>query len=301
MKSAIISILPLFGIIAAGVLLRRFGPLRERDGRLLLKLVYYAGMPALIFTLILSIELSPALLRFILLPPCVILLSVGALYLWRRLQGHPPPARAFGALLVGASVMNTGFLLPFVQQLYGAEGLARLVIIDTVNAILTFSIVYLLAAREGSGGLDMRRIYKRIILSPPLWALVVALMLRLANLQLPELVMEAIKAVAYLVGPSILLALGILLQLKVRHPRWVVIGLAFRFVVGMAIGLGLVYLLGLSGLDTTIVLLAAGAPIGLNAMTIAQLEELDATLAASLVSVGLIVGVVLLPVYLLFV
>lgn len=286
---------PLIAIIGLGFSLRRAGMMHETHARGLLKLVFYVGMPVVIFRSITTVELSPSLWIFALVPFVIIAAMLVLVYASRRLFFKDISSKMFGSLLAGVAIMNTGFLLPFVQQMYGDNGVARLVILDTVNAVLTFTVVYFFATHAGTGKLDGALVRRKMLYSPPIWAILVALSVRISGLVLPQWALESLGLLSQLVGPIILLALGALLTLRVRNLPVLMGGLAMRFGGGLLVGLLIVWLFDLQKLDAAIVLLGTCAPAGFNSITIAELEELDSTFVASLVSVALLIALVTIP------
>lgn len=295
MLDATLKILPLLLIFLAGYGLKRAKFLSSEDGSSLLKLIFFAGAPALIFISVLKVELDISLFLLGLLAPVIAALTLLAGFVLRRSALQSIPVKTFGAMLVGAAVMNTGFLLPFIQNLYGAEGLARFAVIDAFNALAVFGLVYAVAVRFGNNEPRVSFIAKKLLISPPLWALVLALVLKSLDVTPPQFAMDTLGLVAGLVAPVVLLALGLKLTFKIEKPKLLLIPLFLRFVFGGLIGIAFVKLFGLQGLDAQVAIFASLAPIGFNSITFAELEKLDVEFAASQVSIGLIVGLIATP------
>lgn len=295
MLDATMQILPLLLIFLAGYGLKKVRFLSSEDGSSLLRLIFFAGIPALIFTSVVRVDLDSSLIWLCLLPPTVIGITLLITFLLRRSVLKDTPTKTFGALLVGAVIMNTGFLIPFVYNLYGAEGLARLAIIDAFNALVAFSLVYALAVKLGSNQPRISFVTKKLLISPPLWALIFAIIYKVIDITPPKLAMDTLSLMALLVAPVILLALGLKFTVKLQKPKLLAIPLLLRFVVGGLIGVTFVKLVGLEGLNAQIAVFASLAPIGFNSITFSELEHLDVEFAASQVSLGLIVGLVTTP------
>jgi len=291
----LVQILPLILIFLFGFGLKQAKLLTTDDGSSLLKVIFYAGLPPLIFLSVLKVSTDVSLIWLCLLPPTVITLTLAATFLLRRSLLTKLDHKTFGALLSGAVIMNTGFLLPFVDKLYGAEGLARLAIIDTFNALITFSVVYAIVVKIGDHKPDHAFVWKKILLSPPLWALVIGLACKASGVVPPPVVIETFGSIAKLVAPVLLIALGLKFTLRVKNPKLLLVPLLLRFVGGAIIGILFVKLLGLEGVNAEIVLLASIAPIGFNSITFAELEKLDVEFAASQVSVGIVIAMITVP------
>jgi len=65
--------------------------------------------------------------------------------------------------------------------------------------------------------------------------------------------------------------------------------------IGFVLGYSLALLFGLDGLERTIVIIGSSAPVGYNNLTFASMENLDKEFAASLVSIAMLIGVILVP------
>ncbi len=290
---------PLLVIFFAGYGLKRIGLLTAADGSSLLRLLFYVGLPALIITTLGTVRLSADMIWLAVLPLAIISLTLLVISAFKKPLLHSLGSKTFGALTAGAIIMNTGFLIPFVEQIYGSEGLSRLVLLDTFNGILTFSLVYFVMVRLGNDTPDKKYVLQKIIASPPVWALIIALAINVTDTTMPALLDQSLTFIAGLVGPIILIALGLKFQFRISKPAQLLIGLGLRFVLGGVIGLGLVYLLGLRGFDAHIAMLAAMAPIGFNSITFSEIEKLDSEFAASQVSFSLVLAIVAMPLFLL--
>ncbi len=288
-----ISLLIIFFI---GYGLKHVGLLKSSDGSGLFRLVFYVGAPALILTTLPTLVLSREVLWLAALPLLIIITTFTLLLVARRQRIVTLPKKTFGTLVTGAVIMNTGFLIPFVDQFYGVQGLAKLMVIDTVNAALTFSLVYFAVIKIAGDTPDWRYSLQKLFAAPPLWALLIALLLNATNAEIPGTLLPIVEFIARLVGPVILLGLGLQFSWKIVRPSITLLGLAARFLLGGIIGLSVVWLAGLDGLAAHIVVLAAMAPIGFNAIVFSDMEKLDTRFASSLVGASIVTAILLLPV-----
>jgi predicted permease len=83
---------------------------------------------------------------------------------------------------------------------------------------------------------------------------------------------------------------------KMKNLQLVAVTIAIRVLLGMAMGIGLATLMGLSGTSFTVVALCAAAPVGFNALTFASLAKLDTELAANILSISIFLGVIYVPI-----
>jgi hypothetical protein len=287
---------PVFLVFLCGVGLRRSGLMKADDGGTLLRAVFCAGQPALIVQSFLAERLDWSYLALALFPPVVIGVTLAVVLLFRRSWLRELSARTFGAL-AGATILNTGFLFPFVQRVYGDPGVARLAVLDSVSGLLAFSLVYAVVVGAGSGSErpGTRFIARKLLTSPPLWAIAVSVLMKAAGLSLPGFLDGAISIAATLVSPAILLALGLLFTLRMDKPRLLVIPLVLRFGLGAMLAAVFVRVTGLSGLSAAMVYLVGIAPIGYSSVAFAEMERLDTGFAVSQVSLALLIAFAVMP------
>lgn len=288
-------VFPLVCIILIGYLLKHFKFLNSDDGSTLLKTIFYTGTPALIFISILKVNIDPSLLILALIAPLIVTISALLMYGLRISALANVPRKTFGAMFCAATIMNTGFLFPFVEKLYGSEGLAKLAIIDGFNGLIVFSLVYAIAAHYGADTPQKNFIIKKLLIAPPIWALAAGLLCKSLSITPHALILDTLAIIAKIVSPAILLALGLKFTPKITMPKLLPIPILVRIVLGSAIGLLIVSVLDLSGVTRSVVLLASIAPSGFNTITFADMEKLDTKFAASAVSIALLFAIILFP------
>nr|WP_276320633.1 AEC family transporter [Phytoactinopolyspora endophytica] len=282
-------------VFVASYAAKRAGLLRSDDGGALLRVVFYLGYPPLIFLSILRVDVDASFLRLCLVAPVVIGASLLVVLLLRRSLLRHIDRRTFGPFLAGAAVMNTGFLLPFVERTAGPEGVARLVIIDTFVGVTAFSVVYAALVGIGHERADPGFVLRKLVQSGPLWGLVAAVVVKLAGVTPPVVIMDSFEVAARIVGTTLLMALGLKFELRVRRPRLLLLSLALRFGLGAVFGAIFIRLAGLDGIDARVAMFASIAPIAYSAITFAEMERLDVRFAASQVSMGILIAIAASP------
>ncbi|MFA6253349.1 MAG: AEC family transporter [Patescibacteria group bacterium] len=293
-----LKLLPILLIFALGYLLKKINVLKKEDADLFLKLVFYIAAPALILLSISNIKLNsqlwslPLSAIFIILVTYIITLAIS-----RTLK---LPRESLGSFLIACLIMNIGFLLPFTLAAFGMEGVALISLFDFANGILTFTFIYYLATKYGQGTNDKKIIRKKILLSPPIWALILAIILNLLKIKITGPVYDFLQPLSYLISPLIMLSLGIYFQPKLKNITIPIIALILRSGLGLLLGLLLVWLFGLDGLEKSIVILASVAPVGYNTLTFSSLEKLDQNLAANIISLSLLFSIIFIPILLTF-
>ncbi len=296
MIEAISQTLPLILVFFAAFALKKVKFLSSNDGSTLLKVVFYLGAPALIFQSISHVELDSNTALLGILPAVVIVAGLLATMLVRKTALTSLSTKTFGALLLGAVIMNTGFLIPFVENLYGAEGVARLSIIDAFNGVVVFTLVYAIAVRMGNDKPDGKFIAKKLLLTPPIWALILALVVKLLDLTPPVAITDSLSLVARMVSPLVLIAVGLKFTPKIKKPALLAVPIILRLGLGYLVGFLFVKIFGIQGISAEIAILAAMAPIGFNSVTFSEMENLDEEFAASQLSISILLAILLMPV-----
>jgi hypothetical protein len=297
MSNTLSQLLPLFLGFLVVFAAKKAGWVPSRYGSILLKLSLYITIPALLVVSVARVSFTHQLLIFPLLSGIVLAMTFVLMRpLYKRLR---LPAATEGTFRIAPLTINSGFVVPFVVALFGGEGIMRIVLFNAGYNPLLLLGVYGIAAAYNPHTTNRRQIFKRILVLPPLWALLVGVLLNITNIQLASPVTTSLQFVGSLTVILMVVALGLLFD--PRHIRLdktlAVVGL--RMGVGLAVGLVVVTALRLQGIDRAIVLALAAAPIGFNLLTFASIEKLDQELAASAVSLSILVALILTPLILL--
>lgn len=295
MAELLFRFIPIFALFAFGVLSRRRNWFDEADARRMLDIVLWLAMPALILSTVSALPLHAELMFLPVTGGLILVLSWPvAVFLGRRLA---LPASALGVFVISPMVMNIAAEYPFVLAVWGAEGFGRMALFDLGNSLIVFTITYTLACIYGGRAGDVRGIGRRLATFPPLWALVVALLMNRLDITLPEGVAQALHTFGSAVVLLVMIALGIHFRARLSLPLPAVLAIALRVVLGSGIALALVVLFDIQGLDRLVVLFGAMAPVGFNVLVFSARERLDDELAATVASISLLLAFVYLPVF----
>lgn len=283
----------LISLFAAGFVARRVGWLQLRHAGQMLKLVVNVGLPALFIADVSRIPLRTDLIA---LPVSAVLIILVTLLLslvaGRALQLNRPRQ---GSLTICSMSINNGFLFPFVIAVWGQLGFAQMALFDFGNALMQGSLVYAIAAAYGGHGIGFLPILRRVMSFPPLWALVVALLLNVGGVHLPGWLTMVLGTVGRIILLMVIVALGVLFDARLIRDKTVLATLALRIVAGLALGFLCVWLFSLEGLTRSVVLLGSAAPIGFTAVVVASRESLDRERAASAASISVLLALAYVP------
>lgn len=293
MPSALHLFLILFVVGAALRLFGVFGkPYAERLGTF----VFSVTLPATILVSLDRVVFSPTAWK-IPLAACLITIPL-ILIAWaltRRLTLDRPTQGGF--LLAVGSINSIYFAYPVTLATFGEEGLAQAILFDLGQTTLTFTVLYPMALWYGASHSSSHAALRRLMTSPPLWALVAILAVKAAGLHLPDGLRTILTPVHMLTIPLASLVLGLSISVHAVRATWKLtsLGVGLRMAGGLLLGWIATWLLGLTGLERASVLLIAGMPSAVMAVIFATEAKLDEDLVSSIVALSICLGVALLP------
>lgn len=276
-------IAPVFFTAAVGFAWVKSG--RDFDIRQLTPLITQVGSPCLVLSTLLEAQIAPGALLQMAGASALAhaaALAGGALLL--TLAGLP--RKSFLPALTFPNTGNMG--LPLCLFAFGEEGLALAIGYFVVSGVGQFTVGYALAA----GTVD----WKKLIRTPVIWAVALAIALIGTDTELPAFAMNTIGLIGQFTIPAMLLALGVsLASLQVRRLA-VPSGLAVaRIAGGAAIGAGVVAAIGLEGPAAGVVLLQSAMPVAVFNYLFAALHDNRPEEVAGLVVVSTALSFATLP------
>lgn len=298
MNDIIIKMAPLITIACIGNIFKRIGLFKKDDGELLLKLVFYLSLPPLVLLSILKIELTVTYIYLPLIAVVVHCITFFTSFNIGKLLHLP--RKTLGVFIVGSMIINTGFNLPFVIAAFGEKGLAIISIFDFGSATIVLTFVYYIACYYGNQKVESKLIIRKLLLAPPLWALMGGIILNFANITLSPLIVSISQTIGNLTIPLLMLTLGFYFSFSVIRFKALLSVIIIRMALGFLIGLTCSYLFQLDGLIRTVTIIATSAPVGYNTLTFTALEKLDMDFAASLVSFSVLIGFIFVPLLIMF-
>ncbi|MGI5915488.1 MAG: AEC family transporter [Anaerolineae bacterium] len=291
--AGILDVTPILMLIALGVILRLTGLINQQGALVLTRLAYHVTIPAAIFYSIAQSRLTSSMMMLPVLGVVVPLMLAGVVYLTTPRLADQPELR--GVLMVGMVVLGV-FAFPFFQLFFGPEGLARVAMYDVGNAVYAGTAAIWFSQRFGSRsrGFDGGRAWRKVIASPIMWAAALGVTVSALRIELGGPLQDFISRLAAANTPLAMMAVGAFLRPRAAHGPLVAQFVVTRMVFGVLLGWGAGLLLGLDGLDLIAASVASGLPAGTTALVYAGNEGLDTELAASIISVTVLVGAVVI-------
>ncbi|NWG47522.1 MAG: AEC family transporter [Alphaproteobacteria bacterium] len=297
MLDIVLSLGPIFLVIALGQGLRRTGVIGAAFWPELDRLNYYVLFPAMIVTAINAGPLTAAALgRLSLVAIAAIAAGYALLELLRllaRIEG-----RAFTSVVQGMLRWNGFIAVPMMSALLGEEGLALagatfLVLVPVLNVLSVLVLLRYGQAAEGKAP-DLLPSLAR---NPLIWACLVGLALNWSGLGLPAPLGPTADVLGQAAVACGLLAVGAALDAQVFRTApgliLAVCGLKLALMPLLAFGFG--RLLGADGLATSVAVLALATPTATSSYTLARLLGGDAPLMAALITATTVGSALSLP------
>ncbi|MDX1572700.1 MAG: AEC family transporter [Methylophaga sp.] len=267
--------------------------------RALTDLVFYILLPALIIDVIWQTELSTNSLHISLM--AMTALAGSMLAMWVVLKFIRVNRQQTGALLLAATFPNVTYLgLPVLDQALGSWSNSLILQYDLfacTPVLMTFGI--LLARHYGTSDANLHPL-KALLRIPPLWAVTIAVLLNVFDVNRPTIIHDALQTLSGGVVPLMLIALGMSIRWQSLHLRFLPLLLpvvVISLLLAPAIVWSLTQFIDLPIQIAQTVVLAAAMPTMVFGFVICEQYELDSTLYAAAVTLTTLVCLLTLPVW----
>lgn len=280
----------LFDVIAPVILIAALGYAWARlklpfEPKMLTPLIMYVGAPCLIVSTLTRLKVTAAAFGEVAGVAALAVLSFLAIgYLVLRAARLPVPT-----YLPGLSLPNVGNMgLPLALFAFGDIGLAYGIAIFTVLAFSQFTIGIAL----NSGELSLHRLVR----TPLLYAVALALVLMLTETSPPAFVQNALNVLGGMTIPLMLMAMGVALASLRIASLWRSIALsALRLGMGFAVALALVAIFGLDGAARGVVIIQCTMPVAVFNFLFAAHYDNNPEEVAGFVVVSVLMCFLILP------
>lgn len=300
-------IIQMAGLIICGVIWRKLkpaglGPVETR--RVLTSLVYYLLLPALVLSVLWRTDIGTSSLQIAGLAAMGVLLGmVLALFTCRICRNRRAET---GAIILAIAFPNATYLgLPVLEATFGPSNVvwSRSIAIQYdlfACTPLLFTIGILIASRFGSTNQSRTIWYQDLFRIPALWAAVVALVLNLSKVPMPEIAKGFLSLLDRGVVPLMLFSIGLSLQWS--RERWRSLPALIPVVVYSLFLIPLVIyfsasLIGMTGNLRAAVVMEAAMPSMVFGIVLSDRFNLDSTLYAAAVTVTTALSMLTLPLW----
>ena len=282
-------VVPIFACVGLGMLWARLRA--PFDSGLITSLVYNVGAPCLILATFDKVTLPLDVLGSMLGAALACFACFGAIA-WVVLKLTRLEPASYLPSLVFPLTGSMG--LPVCYFALDDEGLALAIVYFTVGAVGTFTVGLTIA--QGSRSL------RRLAGVPVIYAVILAIILQVADIRLPAWIFNTTDLIGGIVIPTQLVALGVsLLEMKASaFARSVWLGL-LRLAMGFAVGVLIAAVFGLDGAARSVVILQSAMPVAISTYLFAQRFDRKPEEVAGMVIVSTVISFVTLPLLMWFV
>ncbi|NYE06481.1 hypothetical protein F4694_003261 [Bacillus niacini] len=288
-------------IIGFGYLLKRLNILQEKDGSVISKIIFKITLPALVLVTFDSVKIETSL---ILLP--VIVLAFGIITACLGLFVFKNEDRELkGSLLMLSSGFNVGlFAFPLVYAIWGIDGLTYFSMFDVGSSFIVFGICFIFASYYSEEGLKLNpvEILKKLGKSIPLMTYLIASILNLIHIQLPDTIINVASKISGANMPLSLLLLGLFLNFKFdkQFLKPMMKFLAFRYGLGLIVGLVLYFILPFDTMFRYTILIGMLLPVAASALTFAvefKYSTNSTRFIATMSNITILISIVILYIF----
>ena len=292
-------ILPLFIIIFVGYLLRKTGFAREGFVDELNRLVYFIGLPAMLFIESSRINANAvdggaAAVAFPVIVIATTLIGLAATL--------PLPFHQRGPVVQAGFRGNLAYLgLPIVSTTLGPAAVGTITIIIAAGIVIhtLLSILVLSLLKPHGESIPPVVHISRALTNPLLIAIALGLLFAAAGWSLPEVLARPIDLLARMSLPLILLVLGLSLSFSElrRNLQSATLAALIKLAVMPAVAWAVMtWVFDSSPLVVETVVLMAAMPTAVATQTFARAFDADSSVSASSVSLSTLLAVVTVPV-----
>jgi predicted permease len=251
-------------IIGLGFFTKKIGIIKESDGDTISKIIFNITLPALVLNTFSTIEISSFLL---LLPVLNISICLFMLFISLVIFKNYDKKKK-GIYIMLLSGYNIGlFAYPLIEMIWGANGLKYFGMFDIGNAFIVFGSNYIIASiyANNNSNVNVKRVFKKMFKSVPFIAYILALIISLLPITLPNIFIVLTENISRANMPLSLLLLGFLLSFNFKKDELFKIFqlLSIRYLLGIIIGVSLYIFMPFDELFKSVLLIGTLLPVSM--------------------------------------
>ena len=277
-------------MIFLGYALKRVDILKAQDSTTLSKIVLNVSMPALIFTNLVTANIS---INMIILPITSIIVSLICMtiaFLFCKSRGYSKIKT--WTLMIASAMMNTGFVgYPITLGVFGNEGLINAIFFDLSTSIIF--VVYGMVLVSQFGG-DRKEVVKSGLSFMPLWAVIFGLIFNIGHIQYGYVLNSALTYLANSTVPLIMISLGLTIDFKgiKDYLSDSLVVSAIRLVIAPIIVFVALSALNVTGLIFKVAVLESGMSTAMTALVLSITYGLDNKLMSSCIFIDILLSLI---------
>jgi predicted permease len=265
------NLLPIFLAAGTGYLLSRW---LKADPRTLSQVAFYIFSPCLVFTILIENQVTEnEIIKMLLLAWGVI--AVTGVLAWLTGQLFKLDRKMLVAVMLTSIFMNSGnFGMSFNQFAFGQEGLAQSGIFFVSMSIATYTVGIFIASM---GRASPRQALVNLLKVPAIYAVLLAMVFLRTGWKLPL----PIQRTTDLLGDAAIPTMLVLLGMQLSALRWdgqirpLLLANSLRLLIAPLAALGLVLVIGLTGVARQVGVLEASMPSAVLTIVLATEYEVE--------------------------
>ncbi len=294
-------VIPLVLLMATGFLIRRVGLVSEDAFRIINRIVFYVGIPTLVFHGVVT-DRTPARWQFALWVAGSVLVAFVLSMLLARVLTKDPAKR--GTLAQAAYRSNDGiFGLAVAAALLGENNTGTMAFTLVISASL-FGLTGVLCYELNRGGkIKFTKVLLNLLKNPILWAAALAFLVRFTGITLPYVILKPIEYFKSMCTPLGFLVLGGLLSFRSLREDWKLVTIisAVKLIVFPVAVCSLAYFVGgLRGAELASIFIVFSAPTAMSCLPMAGELGGDVKLSGELIAVTTVLSLLTVFLYLTF-
>ncbi|MDQ3249622.1 MAG: AEC family transporter [Chloroflexota bacterium] len=271
------TVLPVFLVAAAGFVLAGFLAI---DSRSVGRLLFYLATPALVFRSLYQMQIDYTALRHLTIVAASAALLTGLLG-WLISIGQERRQRA--AIVLTSAVSNNGNMgIPISLFAFGEVGVAFATIYYVVSSFISNTFGVIVAS---AGQTPLRVALQQSLRVPVLYAASAGFLVNAVGGRLPATLFRAVDLLADAAVPGMLILMGIQLRAAplFQAQGIVVRSVAVRLLAGPLVAWLLCTLLGVTGVERSVLILQAAMPTAVMTAVLATEYDIVPNLVASII------------------
>lgn len=299
--TALTQVFILFLVAAVGFLCHKIGIYTEKASRLTTDLLFYIVTPAVIIRSFASIEYNRNALKGLLLAFAggVVFHTVGIIFstvLFNK--GDTDTACIFK---FASTFGNVGYMaLPMAQAVLGAQGVFYCSVILVPFNILSFTYGSAVMNKgKEKGKQSLTQILKKILVNPGVIGVVIGLPLFIAGIHIPNVIYQPVSYLADLNTPLAMIMFGTYLACAdwktVFSDKRIFTAALVKIILMPIITIGLLKVIGFTGVLLTACVLSASAPTANNTIMFSAKYGRDTTLASKTTAFVSVAAIITMP------
>lgn len=286
-------------MIMVGLFLKHINFLKSSDSQVLNKIVINISLPSLIFINLLTTNVNRDVIILPVTAVCLVFVTALIAYFYSKLRNYPK--KTIWTIILASSMMNTAFIgYPVIMGVLGNEGFVTSIFYDMAIAIVF--VVYAMILVGVFGG-DKKQVIHDGLTFMPLWAVVIALIFNVLNIEVGYVLESSIKYLGQATIPLIMLSLGLTLDLRAIKSKLSdsIFILSLRLILAPLLVIFVYKMFDINSLIYNVAVLDSAMPIAMNCLVLSINYDLDNNLMASVIFLSTLLCVVTLTVFVTFI